>query len=81
MKQIKQIKHFAVVMLLSMSATAMAQDSVQGLDTLPDVELDVVKVLSARVPLTTAQTPQQVTIIGREEIQKLPVNTIDDLLK
>ena len=68
-------------MLLSMSATAMAQDSVQGLDTLPDVELDVVKVLSARVPLTTAQTPQQVTIIGREEIQKLPVNTIDDLLK
>ena len=75
------MKHFAVVMLLSMSATAMAQDSVQGLDTLPDVELDVVKVLSARVPLTTAQTPQQVTIIGREEIQKLPVNTIDDLLK
>ncbi|MBQ1697552.1 MAG: TonB-dependent receptor, partial [Bacteroidales bacterium] len=78
----KQMKLFYAVLLLSMTtSTAMAQGSAQNVDSLPDVEINEVKVLSARVPLTSAQTPQQVTIIGRDEIKSLPVNTIDDLLK
>ncbi|MBO7440950.1 MAG: TonB-dependent receptor [Bacteroidales bacterium] len=71
---------FTTICMLS-SIAAMAQGNGQTVDTLPDVEIGEVKVLSARVPLTSAQTPQQVTIIGREEIQMLPINTIDDLLK
>ncbi len=71
---------FTTIFMLS-SIASMAQGNGQAVDTLPDVEIGEVKILSARVPLTSAQTPQQVTIIGREEIQMLPINTIDDLLK
>ena len=69
------------VALSLLSIAAVGQGRGQSVDSLPDVEINEVKVLSARVPLTSAQTPQQVTIIGREEIAMLPVNTIDDLLK
>ena len=75
-------KSMLSIVLSLLSATAMGQGSGQGIiDSLPDVEINEVKVLSARVPLTSAQTPQQVTVIGREEIAMLPANTIDDLLK
>ena len=77
----KQKKLFVAVLLFSMANAAMGQGSAQPVDSLPDVEISEVKVLSARVPLTSAQTPQQVTIISHEEIKKLPANTIDDLLK
>ncbi|MBO7565964.1 MAG: TonB-dependent receptor plug domain-containing protein, partial [Bacteroidales bacterium] len=75
------MKTFFTTFCMLASIAAMAQGNGQSVDTLPDVEIGEVKVLSARVPLTSAQTPQQVTIIGREEIQMLPINTIDDLLK
>ncbi|MBO7595948.1 MAG: hypothetical protein J6T70_02780, partial [Bacteroidales bacterium] len=75
------MKTFFTTFCMLSSIAAMAQGNGQAVDTLPDVEIGEVKVLSARVPLTSAQTPQQVTIIGREEIQMLPINTIDDLLK
>lgn len=58
------------------SAAASAQtDSVQNVD------LQEIKVLSNRVPLSQKQTPQQVTILTRDEILAAPVSTVEDLLK
>ena len=71
--------NMAVLSLLS--GAAMGQNIPQTQDSITNVEIREVKVLSTRVPLTSAQTPQQVTIIGHDEIASLPANTIDDLLK
>ena len=70
--------NMAVLSLLS--GQAMGQNP-QSDDSLANVELREIKILSARVPLTGAQTPQQVSVISNEDIKALPVNTIDDLLK
>lgn len=68
----------AIVAILS--GSAMGQNP-QTSDSIANVELHEIKVLSARVPLTSAQTPQQVSIISHDDIKTLPINTIDDVLK
>ncbi|MCR4560182.1 MAG: TonB-dependent receptor [Bacteroidales bacterium] len=50
-------------------------------DTLENVDLNEIKVLSTRVPLSQKQTPQQVTVLNREEILSMPVSSVEDLLK
>ena len=68
----------AIVTILS--GSAMGQNP-QPDDSIVNVNLNEIRVLSNRVPLTSAQTPQQVTILSHEDIKAAPVNTIDDLLK
>lgn len=63
-----------------LSGSAMGQNP-QTDDSTANVDLDEIKVLSTRVPLSQKQTPQQVTIIDRNEIMLSPANTVDGLLK
>ncbi|MCQ2253261.1 MAG: TonB-dependent receptor, partial [Bacteroidales bacterium] len=78
-RKIMMAGNMAILSLLS--GLAMGQENPQSDDSLANVELREIKVLSSRVPLTSAQTPQQVTIISGDDIKALPVNTLDDLLK
>ncbi len=72
-----KLRIFTMIAALSVTAgTAFGQT-----DTTNDIEHREIKILSARVPLTSSQTPQQVTVITHDEIAELPVHTIDDVLK
>ncbi len=77
-RKIMMAGNMAVLSLLS--GQAMGQTP-QSQDSIAEVELREIKVLSSRVPLTSAQTPQQVSVISGDDIKALPVNTVDDLLK
>lgn len=65
--------------IMSMPLTLSAQN--YDSDSIPEVELSEVRVLSSRVPLTRAQTPVLVRVISRDEILAAPSSTVEQILK
>ncbi|MBO4372868.1 MAG: TonB-dependent receptor plug domain-containing protein, partial [Bacteroidales bacterium] len=68
-----------LLLMFSMPLVSSAQTVYQ--DSIPDVELSEVRILSSRVPLTRVQTPVLVRVISREEILSAPSSTIEQVLK
>ena len=68
-----------VLLMLSMPCVSSAQIVYQ--DSLPDVEISEVRILSSRVPLSSVQTPVLVRVISRDEILAAPSSTIEQILK
>ena len=60
----KYLSKSLLTMMLTMPVLAFGQ----AVDSIPDVEISEVKILSSRVPLTRAQTPVLVKVISRDEI-------------
>ena len=63
------------LVLLSISISSIAQDSI------PMVELEEAVVISSKVDLTPQETGRDVIVIKAEDIEKLPVNSLDELFR
>ncbi|MBR6176375.1 MAG: TonB-dependent receptor [Bacteroidales bacterium] len=69
------------VFLLMSSSPLFASAQIFNNDSIPDVELSEVRILSSRVPLSRAQTPILVRVISRDEILSAPSANIEQILK
>ena len=67
---------FTASIFIMLSGNVFAQS-----DSIQNIDLNEIKVLSTRVPLTQKQTPQQVTVLQREEILASNASSVEDLLK
>ena len=73
----KYLSKSLLTMMLTMPVFAFGQ----AVDSIPDVEISEVKILSSRVPLTRAQTPVLVKVISRDEILAAPSTSVEQILK
>lgn len=73
----KYLSKSLLTMMLTMPVLAFGQ----AVDSIPDVEISEVKILSSRVPLTRAQTPVLVKVISRDEILAAPSTSVEQILK
>ena len=67
--------------LMMMFAIPMSVFGQSTSDSIPEVEISEVRVLSSRVPLTRAQTPVLVRVISRDEILAAPSSSVEQILK
>jgi len=70
------------VLTFANTMTTSAQSNAEehrGTD-MPSMELDEVMVTASRIEMPLAQTPKLVTVINKEQIERAPVQSIQDLL-
>lgn len=85
MRRIVNIGVMSSCMLISASVkTATAQTTThhtpQNISEIDDQELDEVSITASRVTLSANQSAKLVTVITRDEIQRAPIQSIQDLL-
>ena len=74
---------FKCLMLVLMMADSLPSKADGSLDPETAVKdtLEEVKITASRIPLSLKQAVRSVTILDHQVIGKMPVNTVNDLLK
>jgi len=71
---------FSNSFLLAQNNPGQGQDA-DSSDTQMDVQLDSVIVTASRIPTTVSESGKSVSVITQQEIQQMPVTSVDDLLR